>query len=446
MFWIFKRKNKLPTVRLQSESSVRDAFKVLLGINGGGQIGNNYNSQAREGYQKNVIAYHCVNSIAQSISSIPVIVEINGKEQDPKLNPIANLIDDPNPRQTYERFMYELVMHRLISGNSYIREISVGGREQRVAELWLLRPDKVEIVTQNDIPVGYRYTSGNQTMLFPIDRSTFMSEVLHIKLPNPLDDLYGMSPVQAASMGIMQHNSANVWNQKMLENDARPPGIVTFDPDTAGALPPRDEDIDRINKAFNSKYSGAENARKVLFLNQHMKYQQIAFSPADMDWISGKNTTARDIALAFGYPPHLLGMAEGSTFSNVAEAKLHLYQSTVIPHAETVLSELAHWLSQKLGQEIELKLDLNDVEALATLRDNMQEQVRKNYQANVITLNEARRELGYDEITEEWADKIMVPAGKLPVDIGIGDPFLDGFNDNPRADDEELGNADNSSK
>ena len=222
-----------------------------------------------------------------------------------------------------------------------------------------------------------------------------------------------MSPLRAAAMAIGQHNESVKWNFKLLGNSAKPSGVMTFKEKGNGSIPPDNEQIKKIRDDFNNQYSGPENAGKIPFLNFDMQWQALGMTPVDMDWLNGKNSSARDIALALGYPPFLLGMSEGSTFNNVREAKLSLYQNTVVPMTESILDSIAHWLSQKTDQDIEIKPDLDAVDALALQRESILEQSRKDVESGIITPNEARALRKYDD--EPNADDLLIPAGKLPL-------------------------------
>jgi phage portal protein BeeE len=46
----------------------------------------------------------------------------------------------------------------------------------------------------------------------------------------------------------------------------------------------------------------------------------MGLSPKDMDFVEAKNGAARDIALAFGVPPMLLGIPGDNTYANYQEA------------------------------------------------------------------------------------------------------------------------------
>lgn len=378
-------------------------------------LGNKYQTLALEGYIKNVIAFRAINSIGWAASAIPFFVKIGGNDVDEN-NEVIRWLKMPNPMQGYKDFIKVLVMHRMVSGNAYILKTQAStGR----FELALLRPDRVEIEsTSGGIPIAYKYTINGVSEKFPIDPITLKSDVLHIKEPNPLDDLYGLSPIRAAALGICQHNESSKWNQKLLENSANPTGVMVLKESGNGAIPPKDKQLKEISDKFNSKYAGPDNAGKIPFISFDMRFEKMGMSPKDMDWINGRNTSARDIALALGYPPHLLGMAEGSTFNNVAEAKLSLYQETVIPIIQSTLEALSRFISTDRPKEIEIVPDLDSVDALAPMREKVMEQTRLDYEAGGITLNEFREARGYDPMPN--GDDVLVPAGKLPLSFDPG--------------------------
>jgi HK97 family phage portal protein len=158
-----------------------------------------------------------------------------------------------------------------------------------------------------------------------------------------------------------------------------------------------------------------------------MEWRSMGMSPTDMDWLNGKNSTARDICLAFGFPPHLLGMSEGSTFNNVAEAKMALYEETVIPLCQSMLSDLSNFFSEHSGKKIEVVADLDGVSALAPRREMARNNARQDLNAGIITINEAREEIGYDPVT--GGDEIMVPSSKLPLNFDINNMNESKFNE-----------------
>lgn len=410
------------TNRFKKGQSSFEQYQLL--VEGGATWTNhNYEALAREGYCRNIIAYHCINSIANGVADVPIIIRVDGEElsddtNDVTLLSIEKVLKRPNPKQSYKPFMAEAVSHRLIGGNTYMH-LNKGDIYETAEELTLFRPDWVYIELKNFIPVAYVYTLNGKKYRYPIDLDTNISEVLQMKTFNPLCPLYGLSPISAASMSIDQHNEASEWNKSLLENASKPAGILSMRDrgDNAPSLTPEQQAL--MSRQVNDKFAGPGNSGKIITLNYDMQWQSLSFSPTDMDWLNGKQATARDICLAFNYPAMLLGFPEGSTFNNVSEAKLSLYEETIIPLLNSMLEEMSHWLSLSLNINLEIVPDLDKVSALAPRREMARNNARLDLAAGVITTNEARLEGGYDEYDGDGADEIMVPAAKLPLSFDM---------------------------
>ncbi len=80
----------------------------------------------------------------------------------------------------------------------------------------------------------------------------------------------------------------------------------------------------------------------------------MAFSPADMDFINAKHVAAREIALAFGVPPMLLGIPGDNTYANYQEANRAFWRLTLLPLVDKVLAALARWLGADFGAALGL--------------------------------------------------------------------------------------------
>lgn len=106
-----------------------------------------------------------------------------------------------------------------------------------------------------------------------------------------------------------------------------------------------------------------------------MDWKEMSLSPKDMDYVEMKNSAARDIALAFGVPPQLLGIPGDNTYSNLAEARLALWEQTVIPHVNGLVDALNNWLVPKFDPKIVIEADMDEVPALAPRRDALWDRI-----------------------------------------------------------------------
>jgi HK97 family phage portal protein len=178
---------------------------------------------------------------------------------------------------------------------------------------------------------------------------------------DPLDDHYGMAPLQAAATSLDIHNAAAQWNKALLDNAARPSGALVY---SMGGQNLTEAQFERLKSELEQNFSGAANAGRPMLLDGGLDWKTIALSPRDMDFIEAKNAAARDIALAFGVPPMLLGIPGDNTYSNLAEANRALWRHTLIPLVVRVAEELSTWLGPAFGGAV-VTPDFEGVEALA---------------------------------------------------------------------------------
>ena len=375
-----------------------------------------YQDLAKEGYSENAIVNRCINEIATNASRVKINLFRGEAEVDS--HPILDLLGSPSPTQSQVEFFQAVYSYLLISGNSYM--LSVGPDNTAPIELYTLRPDRIKIKQGNrSMPLAYDYIiSGQVQESYPINQKTGDAQVKHVKLFNPLDDYYGMSPIQASSVDIDQHNLANKHNVNLLQNGARPSGAVIFKPkdETGGNIRLEDTQRSQLINDINQRFSGTGNAGKPMLLEGDFDWKEMGLSPKDMDFISLKNMSAKDIALVYGVPSQLIGIPDSQTYSNFAEAKLALYNETIIPLLDRIQADLNEWLIPKFNDEaLELRYDIDSIPAMAEQRRRVFESVTTGVQNGILTRNEAREQLGYE--TLEGADSLLVPATLMPLNI-----------------------------
>jgi phage portal protein BeeE len=117
----------------------------------------------------------------------------------------------------------------------------------------------------------------------------------------------------------------------------------------------------------------------------------MSLTPTDMDFVECKAAAAREIALAFGVPPMLLGLPGDSTYANYREANRALWRLTVLPLADRLLGAVAAALAA-WWPGLALRLDLDQVTALAEDRERLWAQVSA---ADFLSREEKREMLGF---------------------------------------------------
>ncbi len=371
-----------------------------------------YESYAAEGYQQNAIVFRCVNEIANGAASIPFRAFQGDIELDQ--HPILSLLGRPNAQQAGVEYFQSLYSFLLLGGNSYAIRTDVAGLPR---ELHLLRPDRVRVKpSKTSLPSGYEYVlSGRIVKEYVVDPETGASDIKHMKMWNPLDDYYGLSPIMAAAVDIDNHNEINKHNIALLRNGARPTGAIVFKPanDRGMSIQLTDGQRQQLNDDLRQRFQGVDNAGKPLLLEGDFDWKEMGLSPRDMDFLQQKNISAKDIALCFGVPSQLIGIPDAQTYANVQEARLALYEETIIPLARRVESDLNEWLAPMYGDDITIAYDFESIPAMVERRRRVYENVVSAVREGIISRNEARERLGLEPI--RGGDDVFIAANLFPL-------------------------------
>lgn len=331
------------------------------------------------------MVHRAVRLVAEGAASLP-LVATGASAGAARAGDLLALLARPNPRESGTRLLETLYADLLLSGTAYLEAVSLDGR---VAALQALRPGRMRMLPGPDgWPAAYVYTVGGTSRRFdlPAPGDPEVAPILALSLFHPDDDYAGLAPIEAAATALDIHNAASAWNKALLDNAARPSGALVF----AGAALTEPQ-FDRLKAELEANYQGAANAGRPLLLEGGLDWKPLAFSPRDMDFVEAKNAAAREIALAFGVPPLLLGLPGDSTHANYAEANRALYRQTLIPLAARTAQALAGWLEPAFGA-LDLEPDLDRIEALSGERESLWRRVEA---AGFLSVAEKRAAVGY---------------------------------------------------
>jgi HK97 family phage portal protein len=358
-----------------------------------------YQALSREGYATNPWVYACITEIARGIAGIPWRLYQGRGEAARELDshPLLDLLRRPNPEQGYGAWAEQLVSFLLIAGNSYVE--AVGPDRGAPRELYVLRPDRMRVLpdAQNRVR-GYRY----EVSTARIDLDT--EHCLHIRLFSPLDDWYGMSPLEAAARAIDQDNELARYEVRLLQNQAMP-GMVLRSQDALD-----DRQYDRLKQQIQQLYQGTDNVGRPMILDGGLEAQPLSFSPQDMSMDKSMLWSAQRICAAFGVPGELVGLMS-ATYQNRREARKALYTETILPLLDRIADDLNNWLAPQFGPALTLAYDRDSIEALQEDREALFNQIKA---ASWLTVNEQRVMAGYEERPE--GDVILEPGTLVPLD------------------------------
>ena len=347
---------------------------------------------ARTGVMQNAVAYACIRKIASAAASVPWLLHDGDAELDS--HPLLTLLARPNAREDGASLFERWYAFLQSAGNAYLEAVTLDGIPR---ELHVLRPDRVTVVPgPRGWPAAYDYTVDGRATRIGHEASGFLP-VLHLSLFHPLDEYYGLSPLAVAGTAVDVHNAGAAWSKALLDNAARPSGALIYKgPEAAPGL--TEEQFGRLKRELEDAYQGSANAGRPMVLEGGLDWKAMSLAPADMDFAETRAQAAREIALAFGVPPMLLGLPGDNTYANYAEANLNFWRQTVLPLVGRSAAALTRWLCPRFGDGLRIGFDADAVEALAEAREALWSKLNA---ADFLTINEKRAAAGYGPFERE---------------------------------------------
>lgn len=327
-----------------------------------------------------VWVYACVSLIARSVAAIPLKVTKGGELVDPKTDPLAKLLARPAPGWTGTRFREAMTLYMELTGSAYIQKVRVRSRgasqwmqHHRAsgelgipAELWPFGEDTYEAVINESAAVPstgfvrpavmyYRGQRGERQEVWDVIQTLFHRV-------GDGNEGEGLAPVDGARTEIASDEQAAAWQCSSFQNRAIPDGILTLALDTTV------DQYDEVEAQISGRWAGPENARRTIVLGgDKSKYHALSRTAVEMDYANGRKLTREGICGGLGVPPVLVGILDRATYSNLKQAELVFNRSTVLPIAEMQVEALQRELAPEFGEDYEITLDRDAVDALLQL-------------------------------------------------------------------------------
>jgi HK97 family phage portal protein len=359
----------------------------------------------REGYKSVAWVYAAVKLRANAVASVPLKVELNqgGEWVETTTHPLARLLNSPNTDLDKNEMMRILVTHLDLAGNGYWLKTRAGNGMP--VELWPMLPQFVRVVPGRERLIrAYEYTQhGVQT--YPAD------DMMHAAYTNPENLYYGLSPLQAAGKAVDIDNAAASWQKVSMQNRGVPDGIFSFDADMTY------DQWQEARAMVREEYTGMGSNRAPWVLSK-AKYQQLAMSPVEMDYMETRKHSMQQICAVYGVPTEMInGLGDANRASSETVRK-SFWIDTVTPLLIELEGSLNIGLARDFGtaDQIRIRFDTSSVPAL---QENYTEKVTNakalwSMGVPFNAINE-KLELGFDEI--EGGQTGYIPSGVIPASI-----------------------------
>jgi len=353
-----------------------------------------YKTLAADGYKRNELVYACISKRAQAYTEPRLKVKVGDKDAGDN-HPLVQLLENPYPKISTAHLLKSRSIMLDIGGTAYWEKIR--DRGGRVAQLAPIRPDRMSIIPGSDGIAGYEYTVGSYKAYFEPD------DILQFNYYDPVSDFYGMPPLQICAAAADSDNQRTDFTRAFFMNAAVPYGLLK----TKQALDRAE--TTRIKRQWKEEYGGVDNWHNIAVLNADADYQRLGLTQSEMSFPDLTNLAETRICMAFAVPPVLIGAMVGmehSTYSNYEEAGRQFIQGTMVP----MFHEFVDTFNADMADEFqaELEVDVSELKLLQEDRTAVFERATKAYIGGLVTLNEGREEMGFEEVPD--GDEFKKPA------------------------------------
>lgn len=339
---------------------------------------------------------------------------------------LQELLEAPNPKQSWRELSELARLFYFNQGETfYYRETSEF--DDIALELYVA-PANLMIPVYGGGDVNNAIVAWKLNLLNGENRELDAKDVLQIKRANPEFNSMGsqdrgMSFIQAGQK-YLQLNDASLkaWINSQENEGAK--GIVSPNTDDPkGWLQP--EQVLSTQKAVDSNVNGYANKGRVVTVGMPVQYHSMALSPTANAVLEALKFSGFKLARLWGANPILFD--ENPTYTNLLEAKESFVIDVIVPYLNIEEDALNRWFvkpfSLRDGKNYKIDYDVSVYDELKLSTDEVDALL------SVLTINEVRVMLGYDELEEEMANQVFVASGKVPLsEFGLGISLNDDLN------------------
>jgi HK97 family phage portal protein len=363
-----------------------------------------------EGYKQSSWVYTCIYKTALTLSSVPWVV--HRLTDDGELEPapesgLATLLRKPNPWFSWQSMVFIQTQYLLLGGNSIVTKVKVDGV---TGELWPFSPARVRPVPSKTEFIGHYEFRDEAGSIKDVPADT----VVHLMLPDPDELHWGMSPLKAAAKAVDADREAGEWQINSLSNMMFPPGAFIYPGNVTKAQ------VTRAKEVIADQFAGADNARVPLMVGLGPKYEPMAMTPAELDFVSSREMNAEEICAVFQIPPPVVGLLRKATYSNIETANRMWWEQTLVPSAMAMVAAYNLQLTPEFGEDLIIMPETSNLPALLSRFAEKVSTAKDLFSMGVPfnTINQ-RMKLGFPSI--QGGDVGYLPANLFPVGTSVSE-------------------------
>jgi len=359
--------------------------------------------------------YIAVHTIAKQIAQLPISLQKKVMQKEEMVQPDGTTFEteketwvdanalkyidpwkNPNPDTTSVELIMLILIDLLTTGDSYIfindsnledNSDSALGRLRRAmdnkSEYTLHRISSPTVIPRRDKITGY--VSGY--VMSSEDGQYFFkkSEMIHIQMPNPTDRDNGLAPIVPVLKKLMLDKYNTEHLIRFFKQGARLGGVIKTTKNLTK------EQVSRLERTFESNYTGKSNFHRTLILPNGMDYKTIESSPSDSNIQQIQESNKEQILSAYGLPPIKVGLLDGASFANANVQNKTFYSDTITPLLTLIVAALNSNKTLVDGKpDLRFGFDTSGVEALQS--DSIEKgEIARGMAATGLSINEIRK-------------------------------------------------------
>jgi len=347
--------------------------------------------------------YACVNAIADEIGFINIRLfrfNKNGSEEIFN-NPILDLLHRANDFTTKFDLFWLTTNYLELTGEAPWFLVYEGNKPSQIV---LLRPDRLKVIpgeNVNEIIKGYKYNIGNGQ---EIDLE--FNEVIFLRYPDPAKPFRGIGTLSAAALTFDIDKFSEEWNKKFYWNSGRPDSVLTTEQKLTKTQ------IETLEDRLR-KFKSITNAHKMMILQKGLKYEPMAISQKDMDFMKQQEFSRDKILGIFRVPKSVLGLVADSNRSNTEASDVIFAKRTIRPKMQRIIEQLNEFLLPLFSGTENMFLSYDD-----PIPENSEAATKSKESAlktGYATINEIRERSDLESIGPE-GDKIRIPNNLVSIE------------------------------
>lgn len=404
-------------------AEINKALFKFVGTNMPVWMSQNVESYIVNGYYANPDLFAVINKISGMAATVPWVVKKKVGDEyetlpDHELNKLWN---KPNELQSGVGFRKAAIEYYLVTGNSYINCMSPenGLNKGKIIEMHIMPSQHVEIISN-----GWREPVKEYIINYDREIKIPKEDVCHVKTTNLNstngEQLYGMSPLTAASKAITTSNDGYTTKASMFQNQGIR-GFISRDGDEA--LDFTKEQASYVEGKLAQKYGGAKNAGKLAAIGGRAKWNAVGLSAVDLAVLESIKGDLRTFCNIYGISSILFNDTESSTYNNVSEAKKEAYTNVVMPLLDLFSGEINRSINGRYEEGITIEPDYSSIQELQEDIGQLAETLSKAWW---ITPNQKNVLMGQPKVDDKSFDVPWIPVGLMPLtDLLIDDENVD---------------------